>query len=205
MSRLVGVLAILVLALMAPIVIVAGAFGAIIAGSSSGSSSPIVAQLQALGYENGHLSGEALTVLSAHCMVTHVGSADQAWMALVAAAGLDGVDVEGGWCYRTYESQLAAWTSRGCYLPGNCDGDPFPPTAEPGTSLHGWGLAIDVWDATNVTLGCSSPELLWMLLNAPRFGWINPDWAHCGQTTEEPWHWEYVGSDLVTNRVRPLQ
>ncbi|GBE23218.1 D-alanyl-D-alanine carboxypeptidase [bacterium BMS3Bbin01] len=205
MSRLVGGVGVLVLAMMAPIVLVAGAFGVAAAGSQAGSSSVFVRQLQALGYENGRLADETLTVVSARpgyeCKVAKVGFADQAWVALVEAARLDSIDIEGGWCYRTFESQLAAWNRRRCYIPGNCDGDPYPPTAEPGTSLHGWGLAIDVWGAANVTLGCSSPELAWLFLNAPRFGWVNPDWARCGRLEAEPWHWEYVGIELVDAEI----
>jgi hypothetical protein len=33
-----------------------------------------------------------------------------------------------------------------------------------------------------------------MLQNAPRFGWIHPDWAKQGGNREEPWHWEYGNS-----------
>ena len=29
--------------------------------------------------------------------------------------------------------------------------------------------------------------------NAHRFGWVHPDWAHCGMSTQEPWHWEFAG------------
>ena len=201
MGRVVAALGALLFSLMAPIVLVAGAMGAVATAEHSGSSSLYIQQLVALGYENGRLPSEALTVVSSRegyeCQVARVGSADQAWMALVVAAELDGVDIEGGWCYRTHESQVAAWIRRQCYIPGNCDGNPYPPTAEPGTSHHGWGLAIDVWGASDVILGCSAPQLLWLQLNAPRFGWINPDWARCGQQGSEPWHWEYVGSEFI--------
>ena len=201
MGRVIGVLGVLVLALMAPIMLVAGAMGMMATSGNSGSSSPYVEQLVALGYENGRLPEEALTMVSSRegydCQVARVGSADQAWMALVVAAELDGVAIEGGWCYRTYESQVAAWNRRRCYIPGNCDGDPYPPTAQPGTSLHGWGLAVDVWGASDAILGCSAPELLWLQFNAPRLGWISPDWARCGRQGSEPWHWEYVGSEFI--------
>jgi hypothetical protein len=36
--------------------------------------------------------------------------------------------------------------------------------------------------------------------NAHRFGWVHPDWAHCGKVTQEPWHWEYAG---VTDSIQP--
>lgn len=205
MSRLIGGLAILMLALMAPIVLLAGGLSAMASASQAGSSSPLVAQLRSLGYENGRLPDEVLAVVSARpgyeCKVARVGFADQAWLALIESALLDGVVIEGGWCYRTYEEQVAAWNRRSCHIPGNCDGEPYPPTARPGTSMHGWGLAVDVWGASDSLLGCSSPELLWMQLVAPRFGWINPVWAKCGEDGAEPWHWEYVGSEFVITEV----
>lgn len=212
MLRVIGGLGVLLVALMVPIVLLAGAMGMMATSSNSGSTSPYIEQLVALGYDNGRLPREALTVVSSRsngyeCQVASVGSADRAWMALVAAAEDDGVDIEGGWCYRTYQSQVSAWNRRQCYIPGNCDGDPHPPTARPGTSVHGWGLAIDVWGASDNILGCSAPELLWLQINAPRFGWVNPEWARCGHLGSEPWHWEYVGSELIAptgdSRLKP--
>lgn len=201
MGRVVGGLSVLMLALLAPIVLVAGAINAMASATQAGVSSLLVSQLEAAGYENGRLPDEALSIVSTRgtyrCRVAVIGGADVAWMALVAAASADEVLIEAGWCYRTFEEQEAVWLSRRCYLPGNCDGDPYPPTAQPGTSVHGWGLAIDVWDADRHLLGCSSPEFLWMRLVAPGFGWINPEWARCGQPGAEPWHWEYVGTELA--------
>lgn len=43
----------------------------------------------------------------------------------------------------------------------------------------------------------ATPRAITRRINAPRFGWINPDWARCGQPGSEPWHWEYVGSELI--------
>ena len=58
--------------------------------------------------------------------------------------------------------------------------------AVPGTSNHGWGLAVD--------LGCGvqtfgSPQYRWMVANAGRFGFVHPGWAT--QNPFEPWHWEF--------------
>jgi len=63
--------------------------------------------------------------------------------------------------------------------------------ATPGTSNHGWGMAIDVASRVNID---SSDEHRWFEQNAPRYGWVNPTWAsdsnpYNGQY--EPWHWEY--------------
>jgi hypothetical protein len=61
--------------------------------------------------------------------------------------------------------------------------------ATPGTSNHGWGLAIDLCTAeTN-----SSSVMTWLRANGPTFGWTNPDWAlRSGSGPYEPWHWEYL-------------
>lgn len=62
--------------------------------------------------------------------------------------------------------------------------------ATPGKSNHGWALAVDLGDGVD---DYGTPTYNWMLENAPRFGWINPDWAQQGGSNEEPWHWEFWG------------
>ena len=61
--------------------------------------------------------------------------------------------------------------------------------ARPGSSEHGWGLAID--------LGCGvqsrqSVQHTWVRVNGPGFGWTNPEWARSGGSRPEPWHWEFA-------------
>ncbi|MDP9417883.1 MAG: M15 family metallopeptidase, partial [Actinomycetota bacterium] len=63
-------------------------------------------------------------------------------------------------------------------------------TAVPGTSNHGWGLAVDLCDGIE-NFGTATHA--WMQLNAPRFGWYHPGWAAAGGSRPEPWHWEYGG------------
>lgn len=58
--------------------------------------------------------------------------------------------------------------------------------AVPGTSNHGWGLAVD--------LGCGvqnygSAQFRWMTANAGAYGWVHPAWAL--RNPFEPWHWEF--------------
>lgn len=48
--------------------------------------------------------------------------------------------------------------------------------AVPGTSNHGWGLAIDINDV----------QYEWMSANAGQFGWHHPE-----DLPHEPWHWEF--------------
>lgn len=70
--------------------------------------------------------------------------------------------------------------------------------ASPGTSNHGWGLAIDLCTSENR----SSAVMSWLNENGPIFGWDNPQWARRGGSGAfEPWHWEYVPgtSEMGTN------
>jgi cell wall-associated NlpC family hydrolase len=63
--------------------------------------------------------------------------------------------------------------------------------AIPGTSNHGWGLAVDLCGGAE---SFGSPEYLWLARYGPSFGWSNPPWAQPGRGREEPWHWEFVGT-----------
>lgn len=67
--------------------------------------------------------------------------------------------------------------------------------AKPGTSQHGWGLAIDCSGLGDK----GSPKFDWMDANAPKYGWVNPGWAKKGGAGHEPWHWEYIGGDAYKN------
>lgn len=69
-------------------------------------------------------------------------------------------------------------------------------TAAPGTSNHGWGLAVDLCGGVNVF---GTEQSSWMQVNAARFGWVLPDWAQRTGSNPEPWHWEYA-----TYAERPL-
>jgi LAS superfamily LD-carboxypeptidase LdcB len=106
-----------------------------------------------------------------------------AWEAMrstsMAQRGVDLYPLGGASAYRTFEQQVELkqmWTARG--KPGNA--------ATPGTSNHGWGLAVDA--------GSGSPgvdQTMWKALReiGPNFGW---SWDE-GQRVGEPWHFRYVG------------
>lgn len=74
-------------------------------------------------------------------------------------------------------------------------GDLGTAAAKPGTSKHGWALAID----TSFLGDKGSPKFDWMDINAPKYGWVNPGWAKKGGAGHEPWHWEYIGADAYKN------
>jgi cell wall-associated NlpC family hydrolase len=63
--------------------------------------------------------------------------------------------------------------------------------AVPGTSNHGWGLAVDLCGGAQ---SFGTAEHAWLRQQAGIFGWSNPPWAAPGRGREEPWHWEYVGA-----------
>jgi zinc D-Ala-D-Ala carboxypeptidase len=64
--------------------------------------------------------------------------------------------------------------------------------ATPGTSEHGWGMAVDLCDGIQSGSGA---RFQWLRANAASYGWENPDWArHGGGGPYEPWHWEFNGS-----------
>ncbi len=80
--------------------------------------------------------------------------------------------------YRSYESQVILKQIKGFLA------------ARPGTSQHGWGLAVDLCGGIN---SYSTAQHAWMRNNAPDYGFDLPSWARQGGSKPEPWHWEYGG------------
>lgn len=62
--------------------------------------------------------------------------------------------------------------------------------ARPGTSNHGWGLALDLCGPGGGRWVPGSDYDVWMHQNASRFGWVHPAWAEPGGSKPEPWHHE---------------
>ncbi|NYD42880.1 peptidoglycan DD-metalloendopeptidase family protein [Nocardioides panaciterrulae] len=63
-------------------------------------------------------------------------------------------------------------------------------TATPGTSVHGWGLAVDLCGGIE---SFDTAEHAWMMTHGPAYGWRHPSWAEPGGSRPEPWHFEYEG------------
>lgn len=58
------------------------------------------------------------------------------------------------------------------------------PAAIPGTSNHGFGLAVDFANTTNLSkLTTSDPLYIWLAENAKNYGFKRIE--------KEDWHWEY--------------
>lgn len=60
--------------------------------------------------------------------------------------------------------------------------------ARPGTSNHGWGVAVDVFGGID---DYGSDRHAWLTDHGPSYGWFNPQWAQAGGSRPEPWHWEF--------------
>lgn len=87
--------------------------------------------------------------------------------------------------YRSYEQQVEAKAKYG------------NEAATPGTSNHGWALAIDIGDQQHWRIAFGSEIYTWLQNNAPAYGWVHPAWAEQGNPggPDEAWHWEYWGKE----------
>jgi hypothetical protein len=76
--------------------------------------------------------------------------------------------------------------------------------ATPGTSNHGWGMAIDIWNEDwRGNVGFESEYFLWMLENSSQYGWYHPYWASLQRNgRKEPWHFEYSNMGSVISGQR---
>jgi hypothetical protein len=133
---------------------------------------------------NGHLPGEALRSVAG---VRLAPDAAEAFARMLEQARGEGVTLAVTDGYRSYELQVDVKRRKGALA------------ATPGTSKHGWGIAVDF--DMRVT------DFAWLRANAARYGWVHPAWARPGGSKPEPWHWEYVGvprHELVPTPVAPL-
>jgi hypothetical protein len=132
-------------------------------------------------YPNGRLPDSALETVEGGCRVAKqaAGSLRQL-LAEARAAGLSIAPSGAANCYRSYEEQEEA--RRNACNQGNC-----ATAAAPGTSKHGYGVAVDL-----SPLFFDNANYRWLKDNAGRFGWYHPDWAEPGGVTPEPWHWEFA-------------
>ncbi|HET6987431.1 MAG TPA: peptidoglycan DD-metalloendopeptidase family protein [Kribbella sp.] len=78
--------------------------------------------------------------------------------------------------YRSYASQVDLYARKPSLA------------ALPGTSNHGWGVAVDLCGGIDKY---GTAQYVWMKAHAPSFGWVHPAWADQGGSREEPWHWEF--------------
>ncbi|QUC01241.1 M15 family metallopeptidase [Cellulosimicrobium cellulans] len=161
------------------------------------------------GYSNGQIPDSALAALSIGGRLRPDAAAALERLRPAFEAGT-GVRLAATDTYRPYEIQRQLFLSR--YQPQASGNGPFgdvrvwngvryvrvqgPAAAVPGTSNHGWGLAVDF--AAGINSSFTSATYLWMKANAGAYGWSNAT----GRVIDEPWHWEFQGGD--TNEENEL-
>lgn len=138
--------------------------------SSSGGDSGINVPAELRAYGNGRIPREALdTIGIGQHRLARVAAA--AFRSMRAEAQAAGVDIGVTDSYRSYDQQADLVSRKGLYSQGGW-------AAAPGTSNHGWGLALDV--------DVDAQGLAWLRANAGRYGFVEA-------VPREPWHWEYHG------------
>lgn len=126
------------------------------------------------GHSNGRIPLAELTEVAPGQRLRSDAAA--AYEAMRRAAAAEGVTIAAPTdTYRDYEGQVSVRRRKGHQVA----------TATPGTSVHGWALAID-------QPGDKARQ--WIQRNGARYGWVWPEWAQRkGTKSYEPWHFEYRG------------
>jgi len=165
---------------------------------------PVVMPADIKKAENGKLPDSVLAPVGSGHLHKLAASA---WNAMVKAAKKDGVILKptSKWdLYRPYDRQKALFLARyqkannGSKVTRQWQGTTwylkkgFAPAGVPGTSNHGWGLAVDV-------AGASGAVLNWLLKNADEYGF---SWEVKDGPNAESWHIRYYPGDSVPAKVK---
>ncbi|GMA35621.1 M15 family metallopeptidase [Demequina litorisediminis] len=156
----------------------AGSFSAALASALSGATT--VTTLDTTMTADGipaALASYGNGLIPESALATIPGSSERMWAPAAEAAGrmigdaaAAGVTIGVTDGYRDYDSQVQVAAEKGLYRKGGL-------AAVPGTSQHGWGLAVDLrLDAT---------AQAWMREHAGAYGFTEA-------VAREPWHWEYA-------------
>ncbi len=135
--------------------------------------------------ENGKLSTTNLLPIGRNHFLR--ADAGRAYLAMVAAAAKDNIKWSITDSYRPYNVQVRLAREKGLYGVSAPNGT-YPAgnkvglAARPGTSKHGWGLAVDLGGGANRK---GTPQNNWLVNNAGRFGFKT--------IPREAWHWQYEG------------
>lgn len=169
------------------------------------------------GVENGKVPAKLLVDVGDGGKLHHVCA--RSWLALVAMCTANGLPLtwtKGG-MYRSLAAQVTLFKSRyavgasggGCRQ-WDSDGDGKSETwcrkdahvataAVPGTSNHGWGLAIDVAYDFDVSDGISTDDAAFIKQH-PQFEWfvdILEEFGFSFEIQSEPWHIRYFAGDDI--------
>ena len=121
-----------------------------------------------VGYGNGRIPAEALAPIGVGQHRLWAPAA-RAFRQMRQDAAAQGVTIGVTDSYRDYGTQVGLAARKGLYSQGGL-------AATPGTSNHGWGMALD--------LDLDASAQRWMREHAWRYGFAE-------DTPREPWHWGY--------------
>jgi hypothetical protein len=138
-------------------------------GAGRAQLNPNGVPLDLAAYGNGRIPAAALSPVGETRHRLWAPAAD-ALTRLVADAKRAGVAIGITDSYRSFAEQVDLARRKGLYSQGGL-------AAKPGTSDHGWGMAVD--------LDLNSAAQAWMRANAGKYGFVE-------DTPREPWHWAYT-------------
>ncbi|MCL3860902.1 M15 family metallopeptidase [Actinotalea sp. K2] len=138
-------------------------------GSGAGQVNAKGVPLELVQYGNGTVPGHALSPIDGVSGHSLWAPAARSFEAMRAAAARDGVSIGVTDSYRPFDVQVDLVKRKGLYSQGGL-------AAAPGTSNHGWGIALD--------LKLDSTAQAWMRSNAKDYGFVE-------DVPREPWHWTY--------------
>ncbi len=140
---------------------------------SPGNYGPLTPPAELASFGNGTIPSTALAPIGVgeHRLWS---PAAQSFQQMNAAARAEGINIGVTDSYRSIEGQRDVAAKKGLYSQGGL-------AATPGTSNHGWGMALD--------LDLDSEAQAWMRANGPRFGFVE-------DVPREPWHWTYRPASL---------
>jgi D-alanyl-D-alanine carboxypeptidase len=169
---------------------------ALLTGGPAGAAQPTNRPTPLAGVENGAVPPHRLIAVGPGCQVARAAAPSLALLYRTASSA--GVRLGARDCYRPVGEQVgvaSTWTARGNSA---CAAAPqrYPDGRPKGTSMHGWGKAVDFSEAGPVTF--ASPGYRFLKAHAEALGWNHPGWAEPGGgPCPEPWHWEWIGDGGV--------
>ena len=176
---------------------------------------PVVRPGVLSGLSNGKLPDSALVDTPGQAggyTVRLVAPAARAWRALCAAALAAGHTLKPSGLYDSYRPYTVqekvflarfSTTNTGTGITRTWQGKTWwlkpgvALAAVPGTSNHGWGLAVDTGEERDGDTGAESIDtatLNWLLANELRFGFSH-------EVQSEPWHIRYTAGDAIPAAV----
>jgi hypothetical protein len=187
---------------------------------------PVTKPSTLTGQTNGLLPKEKLSLIGVGNALMEYTAA-RAFRAMFSEARSNGFQIREVGDYRTFQEQLnlflsryypvskevyyATSTAHRKYWPGAIGygyssvywskkliNGKYPATAAvPGTSNHGWGLALDIAEETDGDVGpegITTRFVQWLVIRADNYG-------ICAELQSEPWHWRYFTGDALPQAV----